>query len=136
MVAERIVLDNGNARLELVPALGGGIARLDVRHPNGALFPVLRPWNGRMEDGPFALGCNVLVPFSNRISGGGFEHDGAFHPVPANLRGEPLPIHGTAFSGVGARLPSAQSSSNSNATGRSVHSAIGHGKSSGSRWAN
>ncbi|MEK1946881.1 MAG: aldose 1-epimerase [Ensifer adhaerens] len=94
MVADRIILDNGNARLELVPALGGGIARLDVRHPDGALLPVLRPWNGRMEDGPLALGCNVLVPFSNRISGGGFEHDGAFHPVPANFCGEPLPIHG------------------------------------------
>lgn len=97
MAVERIVVKNGRACLELIPALGGGVARLDVRHPNGALVPVLRRWNGRIEDGPFALGCNVLVPFSNRMSGGGFEYDGTFHPVPANLRGEPLPIHGDGF---------------------------------------
>ncbi|MBK5570696.1 aldose 1-epimerase [Ensifer sp. SSB1] len=97
MVVERINVENSNARLQLIPALGGGIAQLDVRHPSGKWLPVLRPWNGRVEDGPFKLSYNVLVPFSNRISRGGFEHDGAFHPIPANLAGEPFPIHGDGF---------------------------------------
>lgn len=97
MIAERITVENSKAHLQLIPTLGGGIAQLDVRHPAGEWLPVFRPWNGRIEDGPFELGCNVLVPFSNRISGGGFEHDGAFHPIPANLVGEPFPIHGDGF---------------------------------------
>ncbi len=97
MVVERVTVENGSAHLQLVPALGGGIAQLDVRTASGDWLPVLRPWHGRLEDGPFELGCNVLVPFSNRISGGGFEHDSAFHRVPANLAGEPFPIHGDGF---------------------------------------
>ncbi|KSV71620.1 hypothetical protein N182_30170 [Sinorhizobium sp. GL2] len=97
MVVEWIHVENSKARLQLIPALGGGIGRLDVRHPSAEWIPVLRPWNGRVEDGPFELGCNVLVPFSNRISRGGFEHDGAFHPIPPNLAGQPLPIHGDGF---------------------------------------
>ncbi|MBW0371229.1 aldose 1-epimerase [Ensifer adhaerens] len=97
MVVEWIDVENSKARLQLIPALGGGIGRLDVRHPSAEWIPVLRPWNGRVEDGPFELGCNVLVPFSNRISRGGFEHGGAFHPIPPNLAGQPLPIHGDGF---------------------------------------
>ncbi|MBB3424535.1 aldose 1-epimerase [Rhizobium sp. BK312] len=96
MAVERIVLDNEKARLELVPALGGGIARLDVRIPGGSFLPALRPWTGREGDA-FSLGSNVLVPFSNRISGGGFEQDGIFYLIPVNLPGEPLPIHGDGF---------------------------------------
>lgn len=97
MAFEPITVENSGALLQLVPALGGGIARLDVRTATGDWLPVLRPWHGRAEDGPFELGCNVLVPFSNRISGGGFEYEGAFHPLPANLAGEPFPIHGDGF---------------------------------------
>lgn len=48
--------------------------------------------------GPFALGCNILAPFSNRISGGGFSHDGVFHPLAPNIAGEPYPNHGNALS--------------------------------------
>ncbi|MBD9638634.1 aldose 1-epimerase [Ensifer sp. ENS07] len=97
MVVEWIHVENSKVRLQLIPALGGGIGRLDVRHPSAEWIPVLRPWNGRVEDGPFELGCNVLVPFSNRISHGGFEHGGAFHPIPPNLAGQPFPIHGDGF---------------------------------------
>lgn len=92
-----VVLENAGARLELVPGMGGAIARLDRRLADGRAVPVLRPWNGRVEDGPFALACNVLVPFANRISGGGFMNEGVFHPVASNLKGEPLPIHGDGF---------------------------------------
>lgn len=65
---ETIKLSNEFAALELVPEMGGGIARLDVAREDGAMLPVLRPWSGNPKDGPFALACNILVPFSNRIS--------------------------------------------------------------------
>lgn len=38
-----------------------------------------------------------LVPFSNRISNGGFIWDGHFHKVPKTLPAENLPIHGNGF---------------------------------------
>lgn len=87
-------LSAGRARLDLAPALGGGIARLDVDD-----LPVLRPWNGDAET-PFALASNVLVPFSNRISGGGFDWEGRHYPLTPNLPGEPCPIHGDGFQKV------------------------------------
>ena len=63
---------------------------------DGGSAPVLRPWSGDGSE-PFSLGMNLLAPFSNRISGGGFVFDGIFHELPANLEGEPFPIHGDAF---------------------------------------
>lgn len=84
----------GNARLLLAPALGGAIASLDV---GGG--PVLRPWSGDADD-PFTLACNVLAPFSNRISGGGFEWNGTHYPLAANVTGDPFPMHGDAFQRV------------------------------------
>lgn len=89
---ESLILSAGAARLELVPAMGGGIARLDVDER-----PVLRPWSRNTDGGPFELACNILVPFSNRISGGGFPWDSDFHTIEPNLAGEPFPIHGDGF---------------------------------------
>jgi aldose 1-epimerase len=84
-------LKAGSARLVLAPTLGGGIARLDVDER-----PVLRPWSGD-EANPFSLASNILVPFSNRIGGGGFDWDGVRHAIKPNLPGEPFPIHGDGF---------------------------------------
>ncbi len=97
----------GGARLDVLPAIGAGIARLDV----GGL-PVLRPWSDDSRADPFALGCNLLAPFSNRISSG-FDHAGRRLTIEPNLPGEAMPIHGDAFqkpwriterSGVAIRL--------------------------------
>lgn len=84
-------LTAGDACLVLAPTMGGGIARLDVGGK-----PVLRPWSGDETD-PFSLACNVLIPFSNRISGGGFTWRDTFYPLASNLEGERFPIHGNAF---------------------------------------
>lgn len=81
----------GDARLTLQPDLGGGIAGLWVGDE-----PVLRPWSGKTEDGPFALASNILVPFSNRIDGG-FTFSGVHHAMVPNLDGEPYAIHGDGF---------------------------------------
>lgn len=89
-----IDLQAGEARATVVPALGGGIGRLDWRG-----MDILRPWGGRLEDGPFALGMNLMVPFSNRIAGG-FDWDGKRHEVAPNLEGEPFAIHGDGFQRV------------------------------------
>lgn len=87
-----ITLTAGSAKVQIVPQMGGGLAGLWAGD-----LPVLRPWSGLVEDGPFALASNLLVPFSNRISGGGFTYDGQRHPVAPNLPGETFPIHGEGF---------------------------------------
>ena len=81
----------GAARLTLQPELGGGIAGLWVGD-----LPVLRPWSGKVEDGPFAQASNILVPFSNRIADG-FTFEGTRHEMVPNLASEPYAIHGDGF---------------------------------------
>ncbi len=86
-----ITLSAGSAKARILPQMGAGLADLFASD-----LPVLRPWSGRVEDGPFALACNLLVPFSNRISGG-FTHHGQRHVLAPNLPGEAFPIHGDGF---------------------------------------
>lgn len=86
-----IQLTAGQARAEILPAIGAGLAGLWLGDR-----PVLRPWSGVEADGPFAQAMNLLAPFSNRISGG-FHHDGSDYALLPNLPGEPFPIHGDAF---------------------------------------
>ncbi|NAZ36208.1 aldose 1-epimerase [Rubellimicrobium sp. CFH 75288] len=85
-----LVLSSGPARAAVSPARGGALASLAA----GGL-PVLSAGEGR-PPGPFALACNLLAPFSNRISRP-LAWDGRTHPLPPNLAGEPFPIHGDAF---------------------------------------
>lgn len=104
-VDEVVMLDDGIGRVEILPAWGGGVRHYDVQIADG-LQPVFRPDASRR--GMFALGLNVLLPFSNRISGGGFHHDGAFHPLAPNIDGNPLPTHGNAFQQVWTVTESAE----------------------------
>lgn len=94
-MGDLIELADARHRLRIAPALGGAIAEALAIH-DGRSLPVLRPWPGEAA-GVLGVGCNVLVPFSNRISGGGFAFDGAFHKIEPNLAGEPFPIHGDGF---------------------------------------
>lgn len=90
-----VELDNGRARIVVRPDLGAGLAAFDVRH-GGGWQPVLRRVDPATAH-PFALSSILLVPFSGRVSGGGFTFDGAFHALPRNMEGEPYPIHGNGF---------------------------------------
>jgi aldose 1-epimerase len=92
-----ITLTDGVAEVTVVPDLGGGLASYDVLGAAGraALF---RPCRNLSQAGPFDLANNLLVPWSNRISGGGFHFGGRFYPLEPNLPGEPYPIHGNGFS--------------------------------------
>lgn len=94
-MTELPLLEDSRHRIRIAPELGGGIASFEAV-TGGGLVPILRPWAG-VERGPFGLGCNLLLPFSNRISGGGFSYGGVFHPVAPNLEGEALPLHGDGF---------------------------------------
>jgi aldose 1-epimerase len=102
MAAPRLVtLTDGATEATVVPDLGGGLAAYDLVGAAGraALF---RPCRDPSRAGPFDLALNLLVPWSNRISGGGFPFGGRFHALEPNLPGEPYPIHGNGFSSVWA----------------------------------
>ncbi|TGQ06518.1 aldose 1-epimerase [Mesorhizobium sp. M2E.F.Ca.ET.219.01.1.1] len=87
-----VELNDGQSRLVLAPEQGAAVARYDALAVGGAPVPLLKP-----GDGTGTSGCQLLVPWSNRISGGGFEFDGRFHAVLPNVPGEAFPIHGDGF---------------------------------------
>lgn len=88
-------LHHAGQHLGLVPTLGGGVAawRLDRAQDTLDLW---RPWDGHNPD-LYSLASFAMLPWSNRISGGGFEHAGQFHPMVPNRAGEPYPIHGDGW---------------------------------------
>ena len=61
--------------------------------------PLFRP-APRDAQAPFQLAHILLLPWSGRISGGGFSSGDVFHALAPNVEGEALPIHGNAFSSV------------------------------------
>jgi aldose 1-epimerase len=81
---------------EIIPSLGGGVARFDVLR-GGRRIEVFRAWPEGGTDDPNRLGLYVLVPWSNRISGRGFSFAGAFHELLPNAAEEPCPIHGDGW---------------------------------------
>jgi aldose 1-epimerase len=90
-------ISDGAAQAVIVPDLGAGLAAYDVVGASGRT-PLFRPCRDPSRAGPFDLALNLLVPWSNRISGGGFRFDGRFYPLAPNVPGEPYPIHGNGFS--------------------------------------
>ncbi|RRH94813.1 aldose 1-epimerase [Mesorhizobium tamadayense] len=91
-MAGAIELNDGQSRLVLAPENGAAIARYDALVIGSAPVPLLKP-----GDGTGTSGCQLLVPWSNRISGGGFFFEGRFHAVEPNVPGETFPIHGDGF---------------------------------------
>lgn len=85
-----LILGDGIAEVVIHPHLGASIGDYLAPHP------VLKT-GGAGRDGAFGLGCQVLAPFANRISGGGFTLNERVHPLAPNVAGEPYPIHGNAF---------------------------------------
>jgi aldose 1-epimerase len=95
MTAETVSLESDSQRLQLMPNLGGSVAAWDWKTRDG-WTPLFRPWDGASED-RYTFACFPLVPWSNRITDGGFEQDGMFHPIRANRSNEPYPIHGDGW---------------------------------------
>jgi aldose 1-epimerase len=95
MTADIVSLESGTQHLQLAPELGGSVAAWDWKTASG-WTPLFRPWDGASCD-RYTLACFPLVPWSNRITHGGFEHDGVFYPVHANRTEEHYPIHGDGW---------------------------------------
>ncbi|MBV9931490.1 MAG: aldose 1-epimerase [Alphaproteobacteria bacterium] len=83
----------GPLSLQLSPGQGGSIARFDYDAGDGRKIPVfhgIAPGEGGLLD----QGCFPLVPFVNRVRGGGFAFRGRAVRLAPNLPGEPSPLHG------------------------------------------
>ncbi|MBC7599361.1 MAG: aldose 1-epimerase [Polaromonas sp.] len=89
-------LHHAGQRLGLVPSLGGGVAAWQLERKHGGVLDLWRPWDGDNPD-LYSLASFAMLPWSNRISGGGFEHGGQFHPMVPNRVGEAYPIHGDGW---------------------------------------
>ena len=88
-------LEHAGQRLGLVPRLGGGVAAWQALTPEGPA-DLWRPWDGRSED-LYKLASFAMLPWSNRIARGGFEHRGRWVGMLLNRIGEPYPIHGDGW---------------------------------------
>lgn len=95
---ERLVLRNASLLAEVVPQVGGGLARLDWIGSGApqALLRALAPDAPGMPT-PSQLACFPLLPWSNRMAPSGFAFDGRQHVPAPNRAGEPCPIHGDAW---------------------------------------
>jgi aldose 1-epimerase len=100
------VLQIRNAALsvQIVPEAGGGIAGFDW-HARGEPFALMRRYEqppGLPEHriDPNQLACYPLLPWSNRIAGGGFHVDGRWMELPLNRADEAWPIHGSGWQRV------------------------------------
>ena len=97
-MSDAVVIADDFAEVVVFPEMGAGLARYDLLF-EGRREQILRPAPEALRD-PFELGLNLLIPWSNRISGGGFRWRGMFHALAPNLAGEAFPIHGDAFHSV------------------------------------
>lgn len=91
MDAAGLELRDGALRVEVRPDLGGAVSRFSL-----AGIDLMRPTAGDARH-PRDLAMWAMLPWTNRISGGGFSFAGRFVAVPANLEGEACPIHGTGW---------------------------------------
>ncbi len=81
-------LKSGGAVLDLLPQVGGAVARFAV---DG--IDVLRPAPAGTGD-VLQTGCFALVPFANRIANGVFDFAGETIRIPRNFGDHPHPLHG------------------------------------------
>ena len=81
-----LVLESGDARLEIDPAAGGRMASFVV---DGSELLA------RTGSGPIYWGCYPMVPYPGRIRDGTFEFQGRRVELPRNL--PPHAIHGTVL---------------------------------------
>lgn len=90
-----LILRAGKLRLDVRPGLGGSIAGLhwvDGASERPVMRPSPEPLDAVLEAANFPL-----VPFVNRIRGGGFSFRGREVRLPLNMAGEPSPIHGQGW---------------------------------------
>ena len=95
-MSDELEINDGMARAVVRPALGAGLVRFDWVH-GGVLEPLFRPAPAGATPAVFDFASIVLLPWSNRVSGGSFEFEGRWHPLAPNVPGDPYPNHGNGF---------------------------------------
>jgi len=95
-MTERLVLETADAVVEIVPRIGGSLSAFDLKH-GGKRVPILRRWTGEWEN-PRALASGPMLPWFNRIPGGGFTFGGKFYPIAKNDPLDEFPLHGDGWS--------------------------------------
>ncbi|MDB5563047.1 MAG: hypothetical protein JWN11_2465 [Hyphomicrobiales bacterium] len=94
---DSFAISDGVVEAVITPAMGAGLRRFDYI-ARGMREPLFRPEPEGGARRPFDLASIVLVPWSNRVSGGGFSFGGTRYPLEPNLTGEVFPVHGNGFS--------------------------------------
>lgn len=94
-MTDRITMETDAALVEVVPRLGGSVTAFDVK-AGGKSLPIFRRWTGETEN-PRGLGSSPMVPWFNRISGGGIKFGGKFYPIEPNDPLDPAPLHGDGW---------------------------------------
>lgn len=89
-----IVLENGAARLQLAPDIGGAVAGFTV-DSRDILRPMARGATDVLDASSFPL-----VPFCNRIPEGRFAFEGRQVLLKPNLGDHPHPLHGQGWRGA------------------------------------
>ncbi|HEX4736488.1 MAG TPA: aldose 1-epimerase [Allosphingosinicella sp.] len=91
-----LTLSSGPLELQLVPPLGGSVARLEYCTPQGERIPCLRGVEGKSTNA-LDMACFPLVPFVNRVRGGRFVFRRREIVLQPNLKGDPSPLHGQGW---------------------------------------
>lgn len=90
-----ITLRNASLHAEVLPAVGGALARFDWI-ADGAPRAVFRAC-AMPPASPSQVACFAMLPWANRIAPDGFAFDGHTVSLPPNRIGEPCPIHGEGW---------------------------------------
>lgn len=92
---QSLTLANDEVLLVVAPGLGASVLAFDLVADGGSI-PLFRRTPDSIES-VFDCAMSIMLPWVNRISGGGIHADGMFHPIAPNLPGEPFPNHGNGF---------------------------------------
>lgn len=95
-------LTHAHLRAQILPEVGGALAGFDY-YKDHKWVPLMRPFEPLATTPPASapdpnqLACYPLLPWSNRISEGGFHADGHRITLSANRHDDPYPIHGSGW---------------------------------------
>ena len=85
-------IKTAQACVQIREDLGAAVASYDLSDGRA----IFRPAAEAASD-EFEMACNLMLPWCNRVSDGGFCCDGVFYPLAPNYAGDSLPLHGNAF---------------------------------------
>lgn len=96
MPTSLLTLSDHLTQLTIAPELGASLVNW-TRLSDG--WPLLRYSDEQAlaSANPRRLACYPLLPWSNRVGGGGFDTPTGWQPLTPNTGHEPLPIHGSAW---------------------------------------